>query len=75
MSTIVEILESEVLKLSAGERSHLLERLITSLDTDPEVEEAWAREADRREREIDSGEVEVIAGDEMMERLRARLIG
>ena len=73
MSTTLEVLEAEVLKLAPGEKSHLLERLIVSLDEDVEVEEAWAREADRREAELDSGTVTAVSGDQMMERLRARL--
>lgn len=73
MSTTLEALEAEVLKLPPSERSHLLERLIISLDEDAEVEEAWALEADRREAELDSGVVDAVAGDQMMERLRARL--
>ena len=73
MSTTLEVLEAEVLKLAPGEKSRLLERLIVSLDEDVEVEEAWAREADRREAELDSGTVTAVSGDQMMERLRARL--
>ena len=73
MPTTLEVLEAEVLKLAPGEKSHLLERLIVSLDEDIEVEEAWAREADRREAELDSGTVTAVSGDRMMERLRARL--
>ena len=33
MSTTLEILEAEVLKLAPADRSHLLERLIASLDS------------------------------------------
>ena len=73
MSTVFEALEAEVLKLPSSERSRLLERLIVSLDEDADVEEAWALEADRREAELDSGAVDAVAGDEMMERLRATL--
>ena len=73
MSTTLEVLEAEVLKLAPGEKSHLLKRLIVSLDEDIEVEEAWAREADRREAELDSGTITAVSGDQMMERLRARL--
>lgn len=72
MYTTLETLEAEVLKLPAGDRSHLLERLIASLDADPETEEAWEQEADRREAAIDSGAIDAISGDQMMERLRAR---
>ena len=41
MSTNLEILEAEVMQLAPVERSRLLERLIVSLDSDPEVEAAW----------------------------------
>lgn len=73
MATTIEALEAEVLKLAPSERSRLLERLIISLDEDAEVEEAWAKEADRRQTELDSGVVTAVPGDQMMERLRARL--
>ncbi len=73
VSTNLEVLEAEVLQLPPVERSHLLERLIASLDSDPEVEEAWEREADRREAELESGSISTISGQEAIARLRARL--
>ncbi len=73
MSTSLEVLEAEVLQLPPGDRSHLLEGLIASLDADPEVEEAWEREADRREAELESGLIATIPGPEAVARLRARL--
>ena len=72
MSTNLEILEAEVLRLAPNERSHLLERLIAGLDSDPEVDEAWEREADRREAELESGSTLVVSGQEAIARLRAR---
>lgn len=73
MNTSLEILESEALKLAPADRSRLLERLIASLDLDPEVEEAWELEADRREASLESGAVVEVPGNEAMDRLRARL--
>ena len=73
VSTNLELLEAEVLRLAPVERSHLLERLIASLDSDPEVEEAWEREADRREAELESGSIVEVPGQEAIARLRARL--
>jgi Putative addiction module component len=49
MTTHLEALEAEALKLAPADRSRLLERLIASLDVDPDVEQAWELEADRRE--------------------------
>ncbi len=73
MSINLEILEAEVLKLGATERSQLLERLIASLDRDPEVEAAWDKLADQREAELESGAVAAVPGPEAIARLRARL--
>ena len=68
MSTNLEVLETEVLQLAPVERSHLLERLIASLDSDPEVEEAWEQEADRREAELESGATLAVSGQEAIAR-------
>ena len=73
MSTPVEVLESEVLALSPAERARLLERLIASLDADPEIQEAWVQEAAHREAQIASGVAVPVPGDEAMARLRAKL--
>lgn len=73
MSTTLEILEAEVLQLPLIERSHLLERLIVSLDIDPETEAAWEQEADRREAALASGDAQLVPAQEAIARLRARL--
>jgi putative addiction module component (TIGR02574 family) len=74
MSTNLEILEAEALKLAPADRSHLLERLIASLDSDPEIEQAWELEADRREAELESGAATAVPGHEAMARLRSRFV-
>ena len=74
VSTNLEVIEAEALKLPPQDRSHLLERLIASLDADPEVEAAWAAEADRREAELNAGLVIALPGDEVLTRLRAGLV-
>jgi hypothetical protein len=73
VGTTLELLESEALKLSLADRSHLLGRLIASLDVDDELEGAWEREADRRESELAAGRARVVLGSEVIERLRLRL--
>ena len=73
MSANLEILEAEVMQLAPIERSHLLERLIASFDSDPEVEEAWEREADRREAELKSGLIVAVSGQKTIAKLRAKL--
>lgn len=73
MGASLEVLEAEVLSLSRTERSHLLERLVVSLASDPEIEEAWDREAERRDAELESGAVTAVPGQEAVARLRSRL--
>ena len=71
MSAKIEILEAEALQLSPGERARLIERLITSLDIDPAVEEAWAAEVERRNAEVESGAVSLLPGPETLAKLKA----
>ncbi len=73
MARSVELLEAEALQLAPVERARLLERLIVSLDSDPEWEQAWMAEADRREAEIASGKAEWLPGDEVIANLRNKL--
>jgi len=72
MSRNLEAIEAEVMQLASVERSHLLERLIASFDSDPEVEDAWEREADRRELELESGTISAVPWQESIARLRSR---
>ena len=51
--------------------ARLVERLIATLDADPEVEEAWAAEVERRHAEIESGAVSLLPGPETLAKLKA----
>jgi putative addiction module component (TIGR02574 family) len=75
MATSVEALEAEVLRLSPADRARLLTRLISSLDTDAEIDAAWDAIADTREAELDSGKVESVPFEEAVARLEARFPG
>lgn len=74
MPSQLDYVEAQVMQLSTAERNHLLERLINSLEADPEVEAAWDQVADQREADIASGRSHWIPGDEAMCQLRARLV-
>ena len=71
MSSTVELLEAEALQLPAAERAQLVEKLIASLDIDPEIEEAWAQEVERRNAEIENGAVSLLSGPETLAKLRS----
>jgi len=71
MSSTVETLEAEALRLPPSDRARLIERLIASLDADPEVEEAWAAEVARRQAQIESGSVSLLSGPESLAKLKS----
>ena len=73
MTTQLDIVEVEALKLPSGERAALAQRLLASLDEDAEIEKAWATEIERRVAEIDSGRVHAIPMEEALARVRASL--
>ncbi len=64
----------EAFELPEGERATLAGLLIESLEPppDPDVEEAWAREAERRWNEIQSGAVRTIPWAEVRAKLFRR---
>jgi putative addiction module component (TIGR02574 family) len=73
MSSQLEIVEAQALKLSAEERAELADRLIASLFKDDEIEEAWAVEVERRIEEIESGRAKLIPAAEAIARIRAAI--
>ena len=71
MATSEEIFR-EAMTLSPEVRAELAERLIGSLaeDVSPEIASAQLAEVQRRIAEVESGEVELIPGDEVLARAR-----
>jgi len=70
-SETVEKLEAAALQLTPEERARLVDPLIASLDADPEVEEAWATEVERRQTEIENGTLSLLPGPENLVKLKA----
>jgi putative addiction module component (TIGR02574 family) len=75
MSTSLETLQAEVMRLSPSDRTRLLERLIVSLDSDAEVDAAWDAVADARENQFQSGAVSAVPLEAALARLEARFKG
>lgn len=71
----LKMLEKEALRLSPEDRAALAQKLLLSLDDLPAAEHAelWLAEADRRARQLDSGEVEPIPADEVRRKARTLL--
>ena len=75
MSSELEVLQAQVLRLSATDRARLLDRLIASLDNDVGAEAAWDVLADQREDSLDSGQVQVTPLEIVVARLESRFPG
>ena len=69
-----EELISEAVSLPLDIRLQIVERLLHSLHpTQKGIDELWAAEAERRVKEIKSGTVKPVPGDEVFRKIRDRL--
>lgn len=80
MGAILEDLENQALQLSPKERGELIHRLIVSLEGEPEdtpeaIAQAWDEEIARRVADMDAGRTKWIPADEVMTRLRTKVLG
>lgn len=69
MALPIERIEAEALKLPRRERARLAEALISSLDEDAEIEQAWREEIQRRLGELRDGSVATVPSEEVFREL------
>lgn len=66
MSSLVESVLQEALRLSANDRAALIEGLISSLDRpDPELDALWLKEAESRMAAYRTGELGAVDAEEV----------
>lgn len=75
MALTVEEIEKQIHSLAASDRDRLFRDLVAELDggEDEDVESLWLEEAQRRFRELQSGAVEGVPLDDVLDRVRSRL--
>jgi putative addiction module component (TIGR02574 family) len=75
MDALAREIESKALQLPPKERARLAQRLIASLDAEPDrdAEQAWLEEAERRLDELESGKVAGILAEQVLEKARSTL--
>mgnify|MGYP001469378435 FL=1 len=79
MATTLKEIEAQAMALSARERGELANRLIASLDGEPEdtpeeIAKAWDEEIARRVADMEAGNTRWNPADEVMARLRQKLM-
>lgn len=75
MTTALEQVQAEALKLTAADRARLLEWLLVSLDVSEGTDEAWRLVAQARDLELDRGVVQPMMLEDVVARLGARFPG
>jgi hypothetical protein len=70
-----EEIKEQALTLDLNARAALAHALLRSLDdlSESEAERLWLEEAERRQREVHEGRVQMVPGDEVMRRLQKAL--
>lgn len=73
MATKTDDLISMVESLPVDIKTKLIEKLLNSLiPSQKEIDELWAKEAERRVNEIKTGKVKTISGDEVFREIQER---
>ena len=70
MSTSIAEVEAQALLLSPEDRAQLADKLLASLATDTDVEDAWSAEAARRLAELKCGATSAIPVQDAIARAR-----
>lgn len=75
MATAKDDLFREALRLTEAERAELAGMLLESIEPapDPDTEQAWLAEIERRMEQLDSGQVKSIPWETVRTRLHSRL--
>ena len=72
MTTPIQAVEAQAMKLTPSERADLADKLWLSVNSREEVDAAWDAEIARRIEQIDSGEVECVPWETVMAEMRAK---
>ena len=76
MARTLEEARKIVSELSLDDKEILSGELIHEVKkADPEIENAWAAEAEKRAQEIIEGKAELVDGETVMERMRLKVHG
>jgi putative addiction module component (TIGR02574 family) len=73
MSVDLKTLEAQALELTPEERALLVDRLLTSLFEDHDIEAEWVAEVERRIEDIEQGRSRLVSLEESLKKARAAI--
>jgi putative addiction module component (TIGR02574 family) len=73
MSVDLKTLEAQALELTPEERVLLVDRLLTSLFEDHDIEAEWVAEVERRIEDIEQGRSRLVSLEESLKKARAAI--
>jgi len=73
MSVDLKTLEAQALELTPEERALLVDRLLTSLFEDHDIEAEWVAEVERRIEDIEQGRSRLVSLEESLRKARAAI--
>jgi len=75
MNSAVKKLTEEILSLPLDDQVIIAQTVWDRVEhfSDPEIEQAWMEESERRWKEIEQGQVQCLSAEEAMNRARANL--
>ena len=76
MLTVSEKITNEVLSLTSEERLFLVDKIIRSLNLpiSSDIDRLWAKESERRLKELQNNQVEELDGEQVFRELRKKYI-
>ncbi len=74
MAVLAEQIYEQAINLPIDDRLILIDKLMrsTNLPFREDIDQAWAKEVERRYKEIDEGRAKLIPGEEVFEKVKKR---
>ncbi|HEX6981617.1 MAG TPA: addiction module protein [Balneolaceae bacterium] len=75
MITDLKEIESSALSLDKKEKARLAEKLLQSIhgDIDPDIEQAWIQEVQKRKKSLKTGEASLYPSSDVLDEARKRI--
>lgn len=75
MTTDIKEIENSALRLKRKEKARLADKLLQSIhgEINPDIEQAWIQEVQKRKESLESGEASLHPSSEVMKEARKRI--